>query len=180
MMRKENKHSLTALYHFCDVLQPLSHIGICVPPHPFIPLPSRNRPSTMFLNYHINLLHQHNCLTQSRHNSLVMLDILKRQSSPFAILQPLMAHLVTPNMKIPYLRWHPLKILLLMDVSESVFFAVSLHEYVYPQGADCLALLYQANSCSVNARLTEIIGLNFSYIASLFTEELICEILSGI
>src|SRR6266571_4180551 len=72
---------------------------------------SLNRPPTMSLNRHINLFHQLNRLRQRCHNPLVMLDILKRQSSPLVILQPFLTHLVAADMEIPHLRRYPLKIL---------------------------------------------------------------------
>src|SRR6266487_3246004 len=81
---------------------------------------SLNRPPTMFLNRHINPLHQLNGLTQCCHNPLVMLNILERQSSPLAVLQPLMTHLVTANMEIPHLWRYSLKILHLIDVNPSL------------------------------------------------------------
>ena len=46
--------------------------------------------------------HQLNRLPKCRYNSLIMLDILKQQHSPLTILQPLLIHLVTTNMKIPH------------------------------------------------------------------------------
>src|SRR6266487_2914041 len=86
---------------------------------------SLNRPPPMLLNRHINLLHQLNGLTQCCHNSLVMLDILKRQSPPLAILQPLLTHLVATNMEIPHLRRHPLKVLLFIDINPTQFRLIS-------------------------------------------------------
>jgi len=61
-------------------------------------------------------LHQPHRLAKRNYYLLVMLYIIIRKFSSPPILQPLLANLITPNMKLPYLLPNTLKILPLIDI----------------------------------------------------------------
>src|SRR4030043_543053 len=63
----------------------------------------------------INLLHNSNCFIECYHYALIMADILTAQNPPFAILPPLLTHLISSDLIIPYLLWYFTEILIGID-----------------------------------------------------------------
>src|SRR5450631_595936 len=57
--------------------------------------------SPVSLNDHVNLVHHADGFREDKHNLLVVRDVLLGKLAALSVLEPLLTHLVTPNVEAP-------------------------------------------------------------------------------
>lgn len=81
--------------------------GICDPKEVL-----SNRPTAVGFNNGVYLSHEADGFGQGHYDLLVVVKFFKGESAAFAVLEPLMAHLIAPDGESPHLRRDTFNVLL--------------------------------------------------------------------